>query len=132
MVDNQLLDGCLICAEALSQGDSGCLSITTSDGTIFLAHNRCIEALTLLMKKIGAPPPKLDNSTTSLVYRLYREGWFFEPKELNEVKERISQMGFNFTSASIATALLKHTRNGVFTRQGKPRNYTYVQKQPPN
>jgi len=66
-----------------------------------------------------------------LIKALWQEGWFGTPRGLGEVHEEMARRGWHYDRTAVAHALLDLVREGVLTRQGRPRRYRYVQKRPP-
>jgi len=67
-----------------------------------------------------------------LIKALWKEGWFRTPRALGEVHEEMARRGWHYDRTAVAHALLDLVREGVLTRQGRPRRYRYVQKRPPS
>jgi hypothetical protein len=66
-----------------------------------------------------------------IMERLWKEGFFAEPRSLSEVHEEMTRIGYHYDRTAVAHVLLDLVRDGVLTREGKPRRYVYVQKRPP-
>jgi len=66
-----------------------------------------------------------------IVERLWKEGFFTEPRSLSEVHEEMTRIGYHYDRTAVAHVLLDLVRDGILTREGKPRRYVYVQKRPP-
>ena len=77
--------------------------------------------------------PSAAGATTckGLIKSLWHEGWFASPRSLGEVHEEMARRGWHYDRTAVAHALLDLVREGVLTRQGKPRRYRYIQKRPP-
>jgi len=67
-----------------------------------------------------------------ILERLWREGFFAEPRSLSEVHEEMTRIGYHYDRTAVAHVLLDLVRDGILTREGKPRRYVYVQKRPSN
>lgn len=65
-----------------------------------------------------------------ILERLWKEGFFAEPRSLSEVHEEMTRIGYHYDRTAVAHVLLDLVRDGVLTREGKPRRYVYVQKRP--
>jgi len=65
-----------------------------------------------------------------ILERLWREGFFAEPRSLSEVHEEMTRIGYHYDRTAVAHVLLDLVRDGILTRKGKPRRYVYVQKTP--
>jgi hypothetical protein len=64
--------------------------------------------------------------------RLWKEGFFSEPKLLGDVHEEMTRIGYHFDRTAVSHVLRDMVRDGIITREGKPRGYLYVQKRPPS
>ena len=98
---------------------------------LFFAHSNCVDAIRMLITQKEKIPDELGDSCPNLIYSLFLEQWYSESRTLNDVTEKINQMGYNYNLATISNVLRSFTRKGILTRQGKPKSYTYVQKRPP-
>ena len=63
------------------------------------------------------------------INRLYQNLFFKTEKTLGEVSENLENDGFNFKSGSIQFAL---DSADYLNRKGSKRNYSWIQKYPPN
>lgn len=66
-----------------------------------------------------------------VIQKLWEEGWFKEAKGLSEVHSEMARRGFHYDRTAVAHALIDLVKDGVLTREGKPRRYQYAQKRPP-
>ncbi|MGQ9551328.1 MAG: hypothetical protein ACUVUE_02765 [Candidatus Bathycorpusculaceae bacterium] len=66
-----------------------------------------------------------------LIQKLWEEGWFITPKGLSEVHSEMARRGFHYDRTAVAHALIDLVKDGVLSREGKPRRYQYAQKRPP-
>jgi hypothetical protein len=64
--------------------------------------------------------------------RLWKDGFFSEPKLLGDVHEEMTRIGYHFDRTAVSHVLRDMVRDGIITREGRPRGYLYVQKRPPN
>jgi hypothetical protein len=85
---------------------------------------------TPLMAERTAPPPRAE-TCKSLIQKLWEEGWFAEAKGLSEVHSEMAKRGFHYDRTAVAHALIDLVKDGILTREGKPRRYQYAQKRPP-
>ncbi|OYT49244.1 hypothetical protein B6U79_02225 [Candidatus Bathyarchaeota archaeon ex4484_231] len=88
-------------------------------------------------KAVTAPlertqPPARAETCRGIVERLWREGWFSEPRSLSDVHREMDRIGYHYDRTAVAHVLLDLVRDGILTRDGKPRRYVYVQKRPPS
>ncbi len=84
--------------------------------------------------KSGATPKEqrkpIGRSCKDVIYELWREGWFKEERRLGDVYEELTKRGYYFDKSAISHALSSLVKEGILTRMGKERRYTYVQKIP--
>ena len=66
-----------------------------------------------------------------LIQKLWAEGWFSTPRTLGEVHNEMARLGFHYDRTAVAHALIDLVKDGILTREGKPRRYQYTQKRPP-
>ena len=85
---------------------------------------------TTLITERAAPPPRAE-TCKSLIQKLWVEGWFATPRGLGEVHSEMARRGFHYDRTAVAHALIDLVKDGILTRQGKPRRYQYAQKRPP-
>ena len=75
-------------------------------------------------------PPRAE-TCKGIIQRLWEEGWFATPKGLSEVHSEMARRGFHYDRTAVAHALVDLVKDGILTREGKPRRYQYAQKRPP-
>jgi hypothetical protein len=66
-----------------------------------------------------------------IIQKLWEEGWFAASKGLSEVHSELARRGFHYDRTAVAHALIDLVKDGMLTREGKPRRYQYAQKRPP-
>jgi hypothetical protein len=66
-----------------------------------------------------------------IILTLWREGWFAVGRGLGEVHGEMGRQGYHYDRTAVAHALVDLVREGILTRVGRPRRYSYVQKRPP-
>ncbi len=66
-----------------------------------------------------------------VIQKLWQEGWFGVAKGLGEVHSELARRGFHYDRTAVAHALIDLVKDGILTREGKPRRYQYAQKRPP-
>jgi hypothetical protein len=66
-----------------------------------------------------------------IIQKLWTEGWFSTAKGLSEVHTELAKRGFHYDRTAVAHALIDLVKDGILTREGKPRRYQYAQKRPP-
>ncbi|MEM3673620.1 MAG: hypothetical protein QW468_05315 [Candidatus Bathyarchaeia archaeon] len=98
--------------------------------------DRILSTLTQKLKETPlmaerAPPPPRAETCKSLIQKLWEEGWFATPKSLSEVHSKMAKRGFHYDRTAVAHALIDLVKDGILTREGKPRRYQYAQKRPP-
>jgi len=77
-----------------------------------------------------AAPPRAE-TCKGVIQKLWEEGWFATPKTLSEVHSEMAKRGFHYDRTAVAHALIDLVKEGILTREGKPRRYQYAQKRPP-
>ncbi len=85
---------------------------------------------TTLLTERATPPPRAE-TCKGIIQRLWEEGWFATPKGLSEVHSEMARRGFHYDRTAVAHALVDLVKDGILTREGKPRRYQYAQKRPP-
>jgi hypothetical protein len=85
---------------------------------------------TPLMAERTAHPPRAE-TCKGIIQKLWEEGWFSTSKGLSEVHSELARRGFHYDRTAVAHALIDLVKDGVLTREGKPRRYQYAQKRPP-
>ena len=86
---------------------------------------------TSLITERAAAPPRAE-TCKGVIQKLWGEGWFSSPKGLSEVHSEMARRGFHYDRTAVAHALIDLVKDGVLTREGKPRRYQYAQKRPPS
>ena len=76
------------------------------------------------------PQPRAE-TCKSLIQQLWSEGWFSLPHGLGEVHSEMARKGFHYDRTAVAHALVDLMKEGLLTREGRPRRYRYAQKRPP-
>ncbi len=77
-----------------------------------------------------ASPPRAE-TCKGVIQKLWEEGWFAEPKGLDEVHSELARRGFHYDRTAVAHALVDLVKDNLLTRIGRPRRYRYAQKRPP-
>lgn len=127
---NTTSDTCFICGRQIDASEKS-KSTTLENNRTYIVHEGCLAARKQLLTAKAELPPPSDMSSKDLIYELYPDGWFANPRSLKEVEERRQQRGFNYDSSTISHSLNDLTQRGILTRQGKRGSYAYVQKKPP-
>jgi hypothetical protein len=83
----------------------------------------------LISERVTAPPRA--ETCKGIIQKLWEEGWFSMAKGLSEVHTELARRGFHYDRTAVAHALIDLVKDGVLTREGKPRRYQYAQKRPP-
>jgi len=78
-----------------------------------------------------APPAARAETCRGIIERLWREDFFSKPRSLGDVHREMTRIGYHYDRTAVAHVLLDLVRDGVLTREGRPRRYVYVQKRPP-
>jgi hypothetical protein len=77
------------------------------------------------------PPPARAETCKGVIQKLWEENWFSKPRGLSEVHSEMARKGFHYDRTAVAHALIDLVKDGILTREGKPRRYQYAQKRPP-
>jgi hypothetical protein len=85
---------------------------------------------TPLIAERAATPPRAE-TCKGIIQKLWEEGWFSMAKGLSEVHNEMAKRGFHYDRTAVAHALIDLVKDGILTREGKPRRYQYAQKRPP-
>jgi hypothetical protein len=78
----------------------------------------------------AAPPPRAE-TCKGVIQKLWEENWFSTPRGLSEVHSEMARRGFHYDRTAVAHALIDLVKEGMLTREGRPRRYRYTQKRPP-
>ncbi|NIO37705.1 hypothetical protein GTO27_08375 [Candidatus Bathyarchaeota archaeon] len=76
-------------------------------------------------------PTSRAETCKGVIQRLWEEGWFEPPRNLGDVHREMARQGFHYDRTAVAHALVDMVKDGILTREGKPRRYQYTQKRPP-
>lgn len=96
--------------------------------------------LTSITNKIKEIPVTLTSPRAStpraetckgVIQKLWMEGWFATPRNLGEVHTEMAKRGYHYDRTAVAHALIDLVKEGILSRDGKPRRYQYAQKRPP-
>jgi hypothetical protein len=74
-------------------------------------------------------PPRAE-TCKGIIQKLWEENWFSTPRGLSEVHSEMARRGFHYDRTAVAHALIDLVKDGILTREGKPRRYQYAQKKP--
>jgi len=85
---------------------------------------------TPLISEREAAPPRAETCKV-IIQRMWEEGWFSTPHGLGEVHSEMARQGFHYDRTAVAHALIDLVKDGILTREGRPRRYQYAQKRPP-
>jgi len=83
-----------------------------------------------LISERAVAPPRAE-TCKGIIQKLWEEGWFSVAKGLSEVHSEMARRGFHYDRTAVAHALIDLVKDGILTREGKPRRYQYAQKRPP-
>ena len=78
-----------------------------------------------------AAPLARAETCKGVIQKLWEENWFSMPRGLSEVHSEMARRGFHYDRTAVAHALIDLVKDGILTREGKPRRYQYAQKRPP-
>ena len=76
-------------------------------------------------------PPARAETCKGLIQKLWSEGWFASHRGLGEVHSELARRGYHYDRTAVAHALIDLVKDGLLTREGRPRRYRYAQKRPP-
>ncbi|MCW3998304.1 MAG: hypothetical protein NWF10_07030 [Candidatus Bathyarchaeota archaeon] len=76
-------------------------------------------------------PQSRAETCKGVIQKLWDESWFTQSRGLSEVHSEMARRGFHYDRTAVAHALIDLVRDGILTREGKPRRYQYTQKRPP-
>ncbi|MDH7564728.1 MAG: hypothetical protein QHH24_07655 [Candidatus Bathyarchaeota archaeon] len=79
-----------------------------------------------------AQSPQRAETCKGVIQRLWQEGWFSAARGLSEVHSELARRGFHYDRTAVAHALIDLVKDGVLSREGRPRRYQYAQKRPPS
>ena len=109
--------------------------IESQEDQIQTAVDRILTTVTERMKDTRlaerqAPPPRAE-TCKSIIQTLWEENFFGKAQSLSEVHSEMARRGFHYDRTAVAHALIDLVKDGILTREGKPRRYQYAQKRPP-
>ena len=88
-----------------------------------------LEGAKLMTERVASPTRA--QTCKEVIRKLWEEGWFVTRKNLGQVHSEMARRGFHYDRTAVAHALIDLVKEGILTRQGKPRRYQYTQKRPP-
>lgn len=88
-----------------------------------------LEGTQLITEKVQSQPRI--QTCKGVIRKLWGEGWFVTLRNLGHVHREMARRGFHYDRTAVAHALMDLVKEGILTRQGKPRRYQYTQKRPP-
>lgn len=86
---------------------------------------------TSLISERETTPPRAETCKV-IIQRMWEDGWFSTPHGLGEVHSEMARQGFHYDRTAVAHALIDLVKDGILTREGRPRRYRYAQKRPPS
>jgi len=109
------------------------------EGTVDQCNEAVGKFLSTVTEKLKESPLITERESASpraetckvVIQRLWGEGWFSTARGLGEVHSEMAKRGFHYDRTAVAHALIDLVKDGVLTREGKPRRYQYAQKRPP-
>ena len=109
--------------------------IESQEDQLQTAIDRILSAVTEKLKDARltervVPPPRAE-TCKSVIQKLWEENWFSTSRGLSEVHSEMARRGFHYDHTAVAHALVDLVKDGILTREGKPRRYQYAQKRPP-
>ncbi len=109
--------------------------IESQEDQLQSAVNKILSAVTQKLKDTHlaerVAPPARAETCKGVIQKLWEENWFTHPRGLSEVHSEMARKGFHYDRTAVAHALIDLVKDGILTREGKPRRYQYAQKRPP-
>jgi len=110
------------------------------EGTVDQANEAVGKFLATVTEKLKETPLIAEREATApraetckvIIQRLWEEGWFSTTRGLGEVHSEMARRGFHYDRTAVAHALIDLVKDGILTREGRPRRYQYTQKRPPS
>ncbi len=110
------------------------------EGTVDQANEAVSKILATITEKLKEttvvterePAQPRAETCKTIIQRLWREGWFSSLRSLGEVHGEMAKRGFHYDRTAVAHALIDLVKEGILTRDGRPRRYRYAQKKPPS
>lgn len=102
------------------------------DSVLSSLESKALAPLPAMARSLATSDTSSENKTCrGLIFELWQDQWFGEPRSLSDVHQEIARMGYHYDRTAVSHALTDLVRENVLTRQGYPRNYAYIQKRPP-
>ena len=102
---------------------------TTIDKILSTVTKRLKE--TQLVIERTKPSRNYAETCKGVIMRLWEERFFLEPRKLGQIHDEMARRGFHYDRTAVAHALVDLVKDGILTREGKPRRYVYAQRRPP-
>jgi len=115
------------------------VEITCEEDQLQKAIESVLSSLTSIPQSAPLSSPLLDErqevgtkkTVRGLILELWGESWFSEARSLSEVHEEIARRGYHYDKSAVSHSLTDLVKEGILSRQGDIRNYSYIQKKPP-
>jgi len=104
--------------------------LTTTIDRILSSVNQKLKDYNFSIAERAQTPARAE-TCKGVIHKLWKENWFSKPKGLSEVHGEMARRGFHYDRTAVAHALIDLVKDGVLTREGRPRRYQYAQKRPP-
>lgn len=110
--------------------------VECEEGQLQLAVGQILSMVTEKLREmpsLGEKTMALQRAETckGVIQKLWEENWFASAKSLDDVHGEMARRGFHYDRTAVAHALIDLVKEGILTREGKPRRYQYSQKRPP-
>ncbi|MGD8566119.1 MAG: hypothetical protein PVF96_07200 [Candidatus Bathyarchaeota archaeon] len=102
---------------------------TTIDKILSTVTKRLKEAQLVIERT--KPSRNYAETCKGVIMRLWEEKFFLEPRKLGQIHDEMARRGFHYDRTAVAHALVDLVKDGILTREGKPRRYVYAQRRPP-
>ncbi len=111
------------------EGDANQVQITIDNILATITKKEYAKELTVTAER--ETPPARAETCKGLIQKLWEEGWFSSERALGIVHSELARRGYHYDRTAVAHALIDLVKDGLLTREGRPRRYHYAQKRPP-
>jgi hypothetical protein len=115
------------------------VEITSDEDQLQKAIESVLSTLTAVPENAQLPSTVPDSrqdtgskkTVRGLILELWGESWFGESRSLSEAHEEIARRGYHYDKSAVSHSLADLVKEGILSRQGDMRSYSYIQKKPP-
>jgi hypothetical protein len=110
------------------------VEITSPESKLKQAIDNVLSSISSSQAKSAPVEPSQGTNKTcrGLILELWQESWFSTGRPLSSVHDEIARRGYHYDRTAVAHALTDLVKENILTREGEMRNYSYIQKKPPN